>query len=39
MRTIGYSNYQFRPIGTYTNSTKVQYMGSSMNKPVVKSSH
>ena len=38
MRTVGYSNYQFRPVGTYANSTKVSYMGSMNNKPVKKSS-
>jgi hypothetical protein len=38
MRTIGYSTYQFRPMGTYSNTTKTMYIGSSNNKPVVKSS-
>jgi len=37
MRTIGYSSYNFRPIGTYSSS-KVSYIGSQNNKPVVKSS-
>lgn len=39
MRTVGYSNYQFRPVGTYSNLTKTSYIGSSNNKPVVKSTH
>ena len=37
MRTIGYSTYTFRPIGTYTN-TKVGSM-ASMNKSMTKSTH
>ena len=31
MRTIGYSNFQLRPIGTY--SPKISYIGHNNNKP------
>ncbi len=35
MRTIGYSSYVVRPVGTYSTS-KIGYIGSSNNKPVIK---
>jgi len=37
MRTIGFSNYAVRPIGTYSNSN-IGYIGSMNNKPIKKSS-
>ena len=37
MRTIGFSNYAVRPIGTYSNSN-IGYIGSMNNKPKKKSS-
>ena len=33
MRTIGFSNYAVRPIGTYSNSN-IGYIGSMNNKPI-----
>ena len=35
MRTIGFSNYAVRPIGTYSNSN-IGYIGSMNNKPIKK---
>jgi len=38
MRTIGFSNYAVRPIGTYSTSN-VGYIGSMNNKPIKNQLH